>query len=151
MVLSCGDSGETAFGEPDRVVGYGALAVTDGPAGQHLAGLSHGAAGRAGDPLDDADRRQLLAIARETLARFFATGTTPLVRGVGPRLLAPQGAFVTLHDRDGELRGCIGNLAGDRPLGQLVGAMATQAAFEDPRFSPVTAVSSPPWRSRSPC
>ncbi len=138
VVLSCGDSGETAFGEPDRVVGYGALAVTDGPAGRHLAGLDHAAAGRARDPLDDADRRQLLAIARETLARFLATGTTPLVRGVGPRLLAPQGAFVTLHDHDGALRGCIGNLAGDRPLGQLVGAMATQAAFEDPRFPPVT-------------
>jgi AmmeMemoRadiSam system protein B/AmmeMemoRadiSam system protein A len=138
VALSIGDSGETALGEPDRVVGYGALAVTDGPAGSQLEGLGRPPVGRAGDPLDDVDRHRLLTIARDTLARYFATGTTPLVRGVSPRLLAQQGAFVTLKDRAGRLRGCIGHLAQDRPIGQLVGAMAMQAALNDRRFPPVT-------------
>ena len=39
----------------------------------------------------------------------------------------------------GDLRGCIGRMVPDRPLAELVGAMALQSAFEDPRFSPVTA------------
>jgi hypothetical protein len=138
VVLACGDSGETALGEPGRVVGYGALAVTDGPAGSRLAGLDRPAAGRASDPLDDADRHRLLTIARDTLVRYFATGTPLLVRGVSSRLLVSQGAFVTLKDRAGRLRGCIGHLAQDRPIGQLVGAMAMQAALNDRRFPPVT-------------
>ena len=36
------------------------------------------------------------------------------------------------------LRGCIGRMVPNRPLAELVGAMALQAAFEDSRFSPVT-------------
>ncbi|MBU2502439.1 AmmeMemoRadiSam system protein A, partial [bacterium] len=39
----------------------------------------------------------------------------------------------------GQLRGCIGHMAEDIPLGQVVGAMAIQAAFNDRRFQPVTA------------
>jgi len=49
----------------------------------------------------------------------------------------PQGAFVTLKKR-GQLRGCIGHMAEDCALGQTVGAMAIQAAVNDPRFRPVT-------------
>jgi AmmeMemoRadiSam system protein A len=44
-----------------------------------------------------------------------------------------QGAFVTLK-KQGELRGCIGHLAEDTPLCQVVAAMALQAAFHDHRF-----------------
>jgi AmmeMemoRadiSam system protein A len=36
------------------------------------------------------------------------------------------------------LRGCIGNLAGDFPLGQTTAWMAVQAGLNDSRFSPVT-------------
>ena len=41
--------------------------------------------------------------------------------------------------KKGELRGCIGRIIGDEPLGKLVGAMAIQAAFNDRRFNPLTA------------
>jgi len=51
-------------------------------------------------------------------------------------LYARQGAFVTLK-RHGELRGCIGHMENDLPLGQVVGHMALQAAFNDRRFSPL--------------
>ena len=51
---------------------------------------------------------------------------------------AELGAFVTLTLND-SLRGCIGRLLGDGPLYKTVAAMACAAAFEDPRFPPVTA------------
>ena len=48
------------------------------------------------------------------------------------------GAFVTLK-RDGRLRGCIGNIVGNGPLLATIERMAGAAAFEDPRFPPLTA------------
>nr|WP_321513533.1 AmmeMemoRadiSam system protein A [uncultured Pseudodesulfovibrio sp.] len=48
------------------------------------------------------------------------------------------GAFVTLKI-DGHLRGCIGNVQGGGELYQTIWDMAQSAAFEDPRFPPVTA------------
>lgn len=53
-------------------------------------------------------------------------------------LEAELGAFVTLK-RHGQLRGCIGNIVGNGPLVATIERMAGAAAFEDPRFAPVTA------------
>ena len=47
------------------------------------------------------------------------------------------GAFVSLH-KQGRLRGCIGHFGEDVPLHEIVAEMARAAAFEDPRFMPVT-------------
>jgi len=47
------------------------------------------------------------------------------------------GAFVSLH-KFGRLRGCIGHFGEDYPLHEIVVKMAYAAAFEDPRFMPVT-------------
>jgi hypothetical protein len=47
------------------------------------------------------------------------------------------GAFVSLH-KHGKLRGCIGHFGEDYPLHEIVAEMARAAAFEDPRFMPVT-------------
>lgn len=47
------------------------------------------------------------------------------------------GAFVSLH-KFGRLRGCIGHFGEDYPLHEIVARMARAAAFEDPRFMPVT-------------
>ncbi|NHZ45701.1 AmmeMemoRadiSam system protein A [Nitratidesulfovibrio liaohensis] len=52
------------------------------------------------------------------------------------------GAFVTFK-KDGHLRGCIGSMVGDGPLYLTVARMARAAAFEDPRFPPVTAAEAP--------
>ncbi|MGH7567647.1 MAG: AmmeMemoRadiSam system protein A, partial [Gemmatimonadales bacterium] len=49
-----------------------------------------------------------------------------------------RGAFVTLM-AGGTLRGCIGHLAADRPLGDIVRDMTVAAARDDPRFPPVSA------------
>lgn len=51
-------------------------------------------------------------------------------------VLEPAAAFVTLH-ADGDLRGCIGSLAADRPLWLNVLSAARGAALDDPRFAPV--------------
>ena len=47
------------------------------------------------------------------------------------------GAFISLH-KHGRLRGCIGHFGEDVPLHKIVASMARAAAFEDPRFPPVT-------------
>ena len=47
------------------------------------------------------------------------------------------GAFVTLTI-SGQLRGCIGHIVCDQPLYRTISEMARAAAFEDPRFPPLT-------------
>ncbi len=45
---------------------------------------------------------------------------------------------MTLEQRSGgALRGCIGRIAGDRPLGEVVRSVAVSAAVDDPRFPAV--------------
>ena len=56
---------------------------------------------------------------------------------IPPSLMEKRGAFVTLK-KHGQLRGCIGHIKGSKPLYKTVGEMAVAAAFNDPRFNPVT-------------
>ena len=49
-----------------------------------------------------------------------------------------MGAFVTLHSH-GNLRGCIGNMVGSKPIYLTVRDMAVEAAVGDPRFPAVEA------------
>ena len=53
-------------------------------------------------------------------------------------LTRPSGAFVSLHTKGGDLRGCIGSIHPVAPLCQAVSSNAVNAAFRDPRFVPVT-------------
>ena len=52
-------------------------------------------------------------------------------------LAEPRGAFTTLH-LEGELRGCIGFVLPIQSLYAAVAESARAAAFDDPRFQPVT-------------
>jgi AmmeMemoRadiSam system protein A len=54
-----------------------------------------------------------------------------------PHLAEERGAFTTLH-LHGELRGCIGYVVPVAPLYRTVAETAMAAAFDDPRFDPVT-------------
>ena len=56
---------------------------------------------------------------------------------VPPELMDERATFVTLTI-SGHLRGCIGMLEACRPLAEDVAANACAAAFEDPRFDPLT-------------
>jgi AmmeMemoRadiSam system protein A len=51
--------------------------------------------------------------------------------------MEPEGAFVTIHYKN-QLRGCIGNIIGRKPLYLTVRDMAVAAASQDPRFPPVS-------------
>ncbi len=134
-VISYANSGDVAIGDRARVVGYGAVALTaDVPA---ITAAPQSDAG-AGGELQPADKQALLGFARKTIARYLATDTVPLARGFSPVAQEFRGVFVTLK-KYGQLRGCIGRLIPEAPLGQLVGAMAIQSAFNDHRFRPVTA------------
>ncbi len=134
-IISYANSGDVSVGNRDRVVGYGAVAFyaeckESGQKDKSPVSIE-GVIGRS-------HKIALLSFARNTLRQFMETRTTPLARGFDPVLENKQGAFVTLK-KNGKLRGCIGHMAEDMPLCQVVGTMALQAAFNDRRFSPVTA------------
>lgn len=60
-------------------------------------------------------------------------------RELPPELQTPAGAFVSLHQPDGELRGCIGTIEPQHAsLAQEIIANAISAATRDPRFPPLT-------------
>ena len=86
--------------------------------------------------LDAHERKELLRIARATLREHFATGMIPPGAPHRAVLVAPAGAFVTLH-RGKELRGCIGTFAETTPLFRAIQEMAISAATRDPRFEPL--------------
>lgn len=136
-VVSYANSGETAVGDRKRVVGYGAVVFGAAGGSDPGGGLVRPEPGPAGADLSDGERRWLLEHARRAIGQYMTTGTAPLARPEDAALWRDRGAFVTL-EIEGRLRGCIGHTAEDRPLGQVVGAMALQAAFNDGRFSPLT-------------
>jgi AmmeMemoRadiSam system protein B/AmmeMemoRadiSam system protein A len=137
VVVSYANSGDSSIGERSRVVGYGAVALTSEGEGEKIGRSAQPTRDSLSAPLGSADKKALLAFARETISRLFLTDTVPLARGFNENLQQPRGVFVTLKKK-GELRGCIGRIIGDEPLCKLVGAMAVQAAFNDRRFNPMT-------------
>ncbi len=85
--------------------------------------------------LSPADGKKLLALARDSIACRFSGRNLPL--DDYREYFENQGAFVTLHE-DGRLRGCIGYPEPMMPLFRAVSGAACSAAFEDPRFPPLT-------------
>jgi AmmeMemoRadiSam system protein A len=79
----------------------------------------------------------MLALARCAIDAALRGGTTPRIPDL-PAARLPRGAFVSLLEPAGELRGCIGHVMGDRPLGEVIRRVAVSAARSDPRFAPVT-------------
>ncbi|HYK91984.1 MAG TPA: AmmeMemoRadiSam system protein A [Acidobacteriota bacterium] len=87
--------------------------------------------------LDESDKSELLRLARSTLETYFSGGRPADYHASRPSLLVPRGAFVSLHCGE-ELRGCIGQMFGDRELYRVVQHCVLSAALEDSRFDPVT-------------
>jgi AmmeMemoRadiSam system protein A len=82
---------------------------------------------------------------RELLLRLAHRSIEAALEGRKLDLTAPtahldemQGAFTSLH-LHGRLRGCIGFIVPQHSLYRTVAEAARAAAFEDPRFQPVTA------------
>ena len=84
-------------------------------------------------------RRKLLQIARDSITSVLERRDIRFVESdVEESLRRPAGAFVTLSTREGHLRGCIGSIHPVAPLFRAVSQSAMNAAFRDPRFSPVS-------------
>lgn len=138
QVLAYGDSGDSS-GDLKQVVGY--LSAAFWSTGKAAASKAKEPAksDTAAEPaqLSKDERAYLHRIAREAVQasldkKDYAPPAPPT-----ERLKAPGAAFVTLK-KNGELRGCIGHVIAQIPLNQTVADMARAAAFQDPRFSPVT-------------
>jgi len=91
----------------------------------------------AADPalLSPAALGALLELARATVAASVRGRPLPDIPGL-PELAEPRGVFVSLH-RQGALRGCLGHMEADLPVGEAVRRMAVASAHDDPRFAPV--------------
>ena len=128
----------------------------------HGDSVVNGSAGSGSDPapglpapvvLDPETAAALLRIAREAVTAAVThrtaavthragavthPGTTPISSAASLSPLdEPGAAFVTLMEL-GSLRGCIGSLVADQPLGRAVASAGASAAVRDPRFLPVT-------------
>ena len=101
--------------------------------------------------LNDTQKARLLEIARKTIQEYVTNGKKLDFSEDDPQLKAVNGAFVTIHKPEGgglasnsqshkrgELRGCIGNIIGQKPLFETIRDMAIESATGDPRFEPVT-------------
>ena len=123
QILKYANSGDTA-GDKRQVVGYVSCAITKPQIG--------GGKGM----LNEKQQKELLKLARNTIKSYLERGEKPDFSIDDPDLKNIQGAFVTLHKK-GQLRGCIGNIIGQKPLYITVRDMAIEAATGDPRFNPV--------------
>ena len=85
------------------------------------------------------DQNRLLCIARDAISHEMASaGRAVFNPGDSEGLMEKRATFVTLTI-EGALRGCIGRLEAFRPLAEDVAANACAAAFDDPRFMPLSA------------
>lgn len=88
--------------------------------------------------LDEKEKQYLLALSKKSIENYLKTGNFLKIDYFQyPKLNLPAAVFVTLTI-DKELRGCIGCLAPHMLLGDAVIDYSVRAAFEDPRFSPLT-------------
>ena len=88
------------------------------------------------EKLTKEERRELLYIARASVSSYLNASGADISSSLDG-LQRKGGIFVTIH-KHGNLRGCIGIFASDKPLYKTVAEMAAKAAFKDPRFSPLT-------------
>lgn len=87
--------------------------------------------------LTDNVKTELHKLAQSAIAnRLKGKNTLPAVPD-SKILNENRGAFVSLH-YEGNLRGCIGYIHAVKPLYKTIHEMAISAAFQDPRFKPLT-------------
>lgn len=123
------NSGDSIYGEKDRVVGYWAIAI-------------HDSTNQSGPEISftDDEKNALLAIARNAISGAVKTyDYSPIAVENLPELLKSElGVFVSVYVNE-SLRGCIGRFDAKEPLYKSVEELAVSAATDDSRFSPVKA------------
>ncbi len=87
--------------------------------------------------LSKEEKERLLFIARETLNSYLKDGNIPDFKEENSKFLEKSGVFVTLHTKEGHLRGCIGYILPIKPLYEAIIENAISAAVSDYRFPQV--------------
>jgi len=134
VLLHYSNSGDTA-GDRSRVVGYAAIAF--------FGELPMENKDSSFPQFDEAQGQALVKLARQTISeKLGANAAAPATDALKPGLLDDCfklrcGTFVTLKIQ-GQLRGCIGNLSASESVVEGVRRNAINAAFHDPRFSPLS-------------
>ena len=83
------------------------------------------------------DGKKLIKLARKTVLSALKSSDFPVDNSVKKMFSEKQGVFVTLH-LNRQLRGCIGFPTQAYPLWEAVQRAAVAAAFDDPRFHPLS-------------
>jgi len=128
-ILKYATSGDVPEGEKGRVVGY-------------MSGVSYEdnkkkSGSEVGFDLTMEEKKELLALARATISDHLEGKELADYKPKHEIMSKKCGAFVTLH-KEGELRGCIGQIVPMDMLYKTIQNMAVAAAFEDPRFNVLT-------------
>ena len=90
------------------------------------------------DSLNKEQKKILSFIAKDAIDNFIKDHSRKEYSIQDKRLLAKGGAFVTIHQKN-KLRGCIGQIfPANYPLWMVIRDMAIEAAFNDPRFNPLS-------------
>jgi hypothetical protein len=122
------NSGDSLYGDKERVVGYYAIS------------FSHEETKNQSDELtiSDEDKKYLLSLAHDTVTEYLLKGTSPEIdpAGLSDTLKTPHGAFVTLYTNH-ILRGCVGRFDANVPLWKVVQLMAVSATTQNYRFSKI--------------
>jgi len=116
-LLRYANSGDVT-GDHRSVVGYAAMVFT------------------RSQELNEKDQKAILEYAHAVLKSKIQKKPDPRLSVDSPVLDEKRGVFVTLKE-NGRLRGCIGQILGQKPLRESIREMTLAAAFEDPRFPPV--------------
>ena len=121
------NSGDSVYGDKDRVVGYNSIVFTrkekQAPeaAEDHLFNFTQ------------EEKKAMIATARSAIYSALRLDYDGDDTPVGILKEKGYGVFVTLH-LNGNLRGCIGRFTSSSTLHATIREMAQSAAFSDPRF-----------------
>lgn len=112
------NSGDSIYGDKDRVVGYNSIVFTSS---DHLFHFTQ------------EEKEKMIATARASIYSYLGLKYDGDDSPVGVLKEKGYGVFVTLN-LNGNLRGCIGRFTSPSSLHSTIREMARSAAFDDPRF-----------------
>ena len=112
------NSGDSPYGDKDRVVGYNSIVITSSG---HLFHFTQ------------EEKERMIATARSSIYSYLGLDYDGDDSPAGILKEKGYGVFVTLY-LDGHLRGCIGRFTSPSSLHSTIKEMARSAAFDDPRF-----------------
>jgi len=126
QLLRYATSADVPYGDRNRVVGYASVAFVkrEGKEEERFA-------------VSQETQNVLLERARNAIAEKVGAARMDVPASNDPILRQPAAVFVTLKE-NGQLRGCIGGTEARFPLGEAVPYFASAAAFDDPRFRPLS-------------